>query len=542
MFVVMGWMWASRFGEIWSDSFGFFNFTHKSGSDLVEFWFLFGAMAAVHETAHGLVGKHFGATVEKMGFTLMYFAPSFFCDSTQVWVLGGRWARIATAIAGIWLDLVLCFFATVVWWGTAAGMPIHDFSYKVMMVTGLGVSILNLNPLIKLDGYLIFSEFVAEPSLKESATAYLSAWLRRHVFRLPVEVPYLARGKRPFFASYAILSGLYSYSLLSFLMIITYNILHSYTPDWAFVPASLIGVWVFSSRIKLGISFMKIVYLDKKQRVRAFLTPVRTALASIAIAVLVLLPVLPDTVKVPFFVEAGATAVLRAPLTGNLESVSVQEGQTVNAGALLVQLRNSKVDSEAALARSDLAQATARANDAASHYAEFAAAEQERQHRLQTLRIAVDRSNHLQVRSPIAGTVVTPHLSDLVGRPVDEGDLLLKLADFSQVKVNVYIPEFAMHDVRTGQRVRLLVPGRVVPLSAALSSVAPAPSDGRAISPQEELEGINPPRYYLGTVLLKNNGELRPGMMGTGKILVAHRSAAGFALEFLRELVQRKVW
>ena len=69
-------------------------------------------MAAIHETAHGMVGKHFGATIEKMGFSLLYFAPSFFCDATQVWVVGGKWARIATAIAGIWLDLVVCFFAT----------------------------------------------------------------------------------------------------------------------------------------------------------------------------------------------------------------------------------------------------------------------------------------------------------------------------------------------------------------------------------------------------------------------------------------------
>src|SRR5207248_9019799 len=67
MFILMGWMWADRFGEIWSDSFAFYNFTAKSGRDLIEFWFLFGAMAAFHETAHGLAGKHYGANIERMG-------------------------------------------------------------------------------------------------------------------------------------------------------------------------------------------------------------------------------------------------------------------------------------------------------------------------------------------------------------------------------------------------------------------------------------------------------------------------------------------
>ena len=123
--------------------------------------------------------------------------------------MGGKWARIATAIAGIWLDLVICFFGTVVWWATATGMRAHDWAYKIMMVTGVGISLLNLNPLIKLDGYLIFSEFVAEPSLKETSTSYLSAWVRRHVFRLPVEVPYVPRRKTPLFVAYGILSGIY---------------------------------------------------------------------------------------------------------------------------------------------------------------------------------------------------------------------------------------------------------------------------------------------------------------------------------------------
>ena len=122
LFAVMLWMWADKFGEIWSDSFEFYNFTTKSGKDLIEFWLLFGALAWFHETAHGLTCKHYGANVEKMGFTLMYFAPSFYCDSSQAWVYGSKWQRIAVAIAGIWMDLILCFIATVVWWGTASGM------------------------------------------------------------------------------------------------------------------------------------------------------------------------------------------------------------------------------------------------------------------------------------------------------------------------------------------------------------------------------------------------------------------------------------
>ena len=542
MFILMGWMWADRFAEVWADSFAFYNFTQKSGSDLIEFWFLFGAMAAIHETAHGLVGKHFGAEIEKMGFSLLYFAPSFFCDSTQVWVMAGKWARIATAIAGIWLDLVVCFFATVVWWATPTGMGVHDFAYKVMMVTGVGVSLLNLNPLIKLDGYLIFSELVAEPSLKETTTAYLSAWVRKHVFRLPVDVSYVPRRKRPLYVVYGVLSGIYSYSLLSFLMIVTYHILRSFTPEWAFLPALAIGFWVFKSRIKLLVAFMKTLYLDKKERVTSWLTPVRVAMISAAALVLLLVPVWPDFVQGPFLLRAKQSAVLRAGVPGTVAAVSVEEGSRVAAGAPLLQLRNANLESESAWAESELKQATAKANTAALIYTDFAAAEQERQHWLRNRDLATERKARLSVISPLSGIVSTPHLSDLVGRSVTEGDTLLEVNDVSEVRATVYIPEFQMHDVRVSQSVRLLLYGRVQPLAGVLSALAPASSLADGLLPKDPLQGINPPRYYVGTVMLANDGHLNVGMIGSAKILVARRSLLGFAYRFSRDLFWRKIW
>ena len=216
----MGWMWADKFGEIWRDSFAFFNFTKKSNWDLAELWFLFGALAFFHEAGHGLTCKHFGARVEKMQLLLMYFEPTFVCDCTQVWIVGGRKARISTIAAGIWIDLILCMCATVVWWGTATGMFVHDFAYKVMMITGIGVSLLNLNPLIKLDGYYLLTEIIDEGDLKERSTAYVSSWTRKHIFRLPAEVEYVPRKRRVLYIVYSLLSSLYSYTLMSLVVIL----------------------------------------------------------------------------------------------------------------------------------------------------------------------------------------------------------------------------------------------------------------------------------------------------------------------------------
>jgi putative peptide zinc metalloprotease protein len=543
LFALMGWMWADRFGEVLSDSFAFYNFTQKSGTDLIEFWVLFGAMAAIHETAHGLAGKHYGATIEKMGFMLMYFAPSFFCDATQVWILGGRWARIVTAFAGIWLDLVVCVVATVVWWGTATGMAVHDWAYKIMMVTGIGVSVLNLNPLIKLDGYLIFSELVKEASLKESSTEYLSAWMRRHVFRLPVEVPYVPRRKRPFYVIYGILSGMYSYVLLSFLMVVTYHILLSFSPEWAFVPAAAIGVWVFRSRIKLLVKFMRMLYLDKRERVRAWFTPARIAVVSVAFALVLFLPIWPDFVQGPFVLAPARIAVLRATVPGTVAAVSVREGDQVAMGTPLVRMRNLDLESRSAQARQQLTEATAVMVKAVRSYTDLAAAGQERQRQVKNNELAGEQLSQLAILSPISGIVATPHTEDLVGSSLDAGDLVLQVADNANMKGQIYIPEFAMHDVHIGETVRLLPQGRLRPVSSVLSLLSPTSvpiADG--LVSKEQLQGINAPRYFLGTVWLKNDGALLPGAMGTAKVLIARRSLGSFGLRFCRELVYRKMW
>ena len=543
LFALMGWMWADRFGEVLSDSFAFYNFTAKSGTDLIEFWFLFGTMAAIHETAHGLAGKHYGATIEKMGFMLMYFAPSFFCDATQVWILGGRWARIVTAFAGIWLDLVVCFVATVIWWTTATGMAVHDWAYKAMMVTGIGVSVLNLNPLIKLDGYLIFSEIIKEPSLKESATEYLSASMRKYVFRLPVEVPYVPRRKRPFYVIYGILSGMYSYVLLSFLMVVTYHILRSFSPEWAFIPAAAIGVWVFRSRIKLLVKFMKILYLDKKERVREWFTPARIAVISVTSALVLFLPVWPDFVQGPFLLAPARTAVLRAAVPGTVASVSVREGDEVSAGTALARIRNLDLESRSEQAHQQLTESEARLVNAVRSYRDVALAEQERQREFRNNELAREQVSRLAIVSPISGTVTTPRTEDLVGRSLDAGDLVLEVADDASMKAQIYIPEFAMHDVHVGETVRLLAQGRLEPVTGVLSLLSPGSvpiADG--LTSKEQLQGINPPRYFLGTVWLKNDGGLLPGIKGEAKVLVARRSLASFGLRFGRELVYRKVW
>ncbi len=59
--------------------------------------------------------------------------------------------------------MMLCGVAVIVWTNTQPGEWIHEFCYKLILLTGIAVVVINLNPLIKLDGYYFFSGMAARP-------------------------------------------------------------------------------------------------------------------------------------------------------------------------------------------------------------------------------------------------------------------------------------------------------------------------------------------------------------------------------------------
>ena len=76
-----------------------------------------------------------------------------------------------------------------------------------MLITGISSALINWNPLMKLDGYHMLCEMIGISDLKEASTLYVSSWVKRHIWGLPVEVPYVPKRRRLGFVVYALLSG-----------------------------------------------------------------------------------------------------------------------------------------------------------------------------------------------------------------------------------------------------------------------------------------------------------------------------------------------
>src|ERR1700746_1734799 len=154
-------------------------------------------------------------------------------------------------------------------------------------------------------------EIIGIAELKEDSTAFLSAWVKRHIWRLPVEVPYVPKRRRPGFAIYALLSGAYSYMVLYIVARFAGNVSRNFSPEWAFIPEYGVALLVFKSRIRLLVNFMKLVYLDKKDRVRAWLGSHWAMLTAVAASVLCLLPLGRQSTSGRFVLEPVHRSIVR---------------------------------------------------------------------------------------------------------------------------------------------------------------------------------------------------------------------------------------
>ena len=535
---------VAHWDEIWRDTLEFFSFTNKSFSDVAVFYVLAMLTMCWHELAHAHACKHYGGRVRAMGFMLIYLTPAFFTDTSEGFVVASRHQRFIIAMAGAWSELYICAVATPIWWGTPPGSSVHNVAYLLMLMSGIVGLFLNWNPLMKLDGYYMLSEALGIADLKENSTAYVSAWVKRHIWRLPVEVPYVPKKRRLGFAVYAILSGAYSYTVLYILARFVGNIFRNFNPEWSFIPELGTAGLIFRSRIRSLVNFMKFVYLDKKDRIRAlFGSPAGLGIAALVAAIL-LIPIWRESVDARFILEPETTVVVRNLVPGTITEIWAKEGVKVSAGAPLVRLRDVSLESRVAGAEADLAVVSAQVKVAALRYEGFGTALKEREQLAKQSGELRAEGNLLSVDSPIGGIVLTSRPEDRLGEYVPAGTELLKVGRVESMRAHVYVSDYDMYKLRIGAPATVQVDGFASLWTASAVSITPVSSAlPPGIAEKTKYQGLNPLNFYVADIVISNpQGILKPGMVGTARIYGQRRNLLGhFARETAR-FFGRKVW
>ena len=230
---------------------------------------------------------------------------------------------------------------------------------------------------------------------------------------------------------------------------------------------------------------------------------------AVVIAVLVLIP-WPMRLGTDATVVPAERRVVSSIEGGVVQQVLVHEGQAVQPGQVLAQLENGEervklAQAEAALAqaRRELAEAEFRNDPGAAGQAKLRADLHAAEVQLEQQRVSGS-----QLRSPIAGIVVTPKIEERAGTMVKPGEAFCEIVEQDRMAAEMSVPEADLELVRLGKNVAL-----------KLNAFPTVTFEGTVerIGAQTRAEGDE--QYFLVRALFDNaGGRARDGMVGRARI------------------------
>ena len=123
-----------------------------------------------HELGHAVVLTHYKRKVISAGFFIFFGSPAFYVDSTDGLMLDRR-KRIAQAFGGPFTELALAGIASIIVFSFPHA-SVSPLLYR-FAVLNYFLILLNLIPLLELDGYWILSDLIQVRDLRPRAIAFI---------------------------------------------------------------------------------------------------------------------------------------------------------------------------------------------------------------------------------------------------------------------------------------------------------------------------------------------------------------------------------
>jgi len=239
------------------------------GVEIVALWLAAIFPVLIHELGHALTTKHYGRDVPYGGLMLYLGMPAAFVDTSDIWMEGRR-ARLAVTWAGPYTGLVIGGLGAIALW-LNPNLTFAPFLFQ-MTVVAMFTAVLNLNPLIKLDGYYLLSDWLEISQLRERSFAFvqhnlLSKLTRRERFSRDEII----------FVAFGALSAVWTvYVILVSVMVWNVRIVSS-AQSLASGTGDPIALFVNGILVLLALSFLALLGFEMYQFGRALLARARRA-------------------------------------------------------------------------------------------------------------------------------------------------------------------------------------------------------------------------------------------------------------------------
>ena len=232
--------------------------------------------------------------------------------------------------------------------------------------------------------------------------------------------------------------------------------------------------------------------------------------------------------------EGAVQRVMVAPINGYISDAQARAGDVVKQEQVLFSIDDRDLRLEYLKWSSQKEQIDRRYRDAlaARNRSEvniFKAQLDQAEAQLELLQEQITRT---RVSAPFDGIVVSGDLSQRLGSPVSRGEVLLSIAPLDAYRVVLQVDERQIADLRVGQVGQLIL--KALPQDQfpfVVEKITPV---------SEAMEGRN--RFRVEARLTEGMELLRPGMEGSGKIMIERRSLRWIWTHELVEWFKLKLW
>lgn len=331
MIALAGWLsWANRF-----DLASAFD-RHMQWETLVLVWVITIVVTTCHEFAHGLTCKHYGGEVNEVGLLVMFFTPCFYCNVSDAWLIPEKRKRLWITAAGGYCDLCLWAAAVFVWRFTHQETLVNFVAYVVLSVCGVR-GLINLNPLMKLDGYYLLCDALDAPNLRRRAREHWMSIVRSLLWGAP----------RPGSVAQGRLLVLYGATTwvfyVAFLDVMYLKLCQWLGERWGvvgFLAASYLA-FILVRRIFKGFFGGEFTIMLKQRYQRTAIWGAGLV-ATLLVACLVRID---NRAAGNFSVRPAMHLEVRAPVAGFLRAVNYDQGERISDGAVIGRLEIPDLDS-----------------------------------------------------------------------------------------------------------------------------------------------------------------------------------------------------
>ncbi|MEO1995298.1 MAG: HlyD family efflux transporter periplasmic adaptor subunit [Planctomycetaceae bacterium] len=537
--------------------------------NLLYLWLTVGVAKLIHELAHGLACRHFGAECHEIGVAFLIFSPCMYCDVSDAWLLTSKRKRILISSAGIYVEVLMSACAISLWWLTQDGL-LHFLLLNLFLVTTLTTVIFNANPLLRYDGYYVLSDWVEVSNLRQKADAEL--WHRFASVCLGINrrrTPFMPESRPGWFLLFSLAAFAYRWLVLATITIFLYTFLKPYglqTLAWVFLGLSLVGTLYRFCR-----QMTKIVSNREEQPMPFLRISAWTAALAAALVLAMTIP-LPIHGSAPLVIEPHQVVHVYARSDGRLANVLVTPGINVTYGQPLIQLIDLETESGVITLSHERRK---RALDVTLYRSLGDSSGQVLagksldlvDHELLQLN---DQSRRLVIRAPCAGAVMAPRVQQPShdatsmrhaainpieqrnrGAYVSPGTHVCSLAPNDRWQATLYIDQALRDEVRVGQEVKvmldsrpgLILSGRLQQLAVQDDRVVPHLLSSKyggglpTVTDAESGEAATAAIYHAVVLLETQDVSLTNGMRGQARLLIHRPTLMQWVSEFISHTV-----